>query len=192
MLAPSIFHSKYCEAIMTINPVRTAWVKRAAIVMVAGGIGVGTYLGLTATQQPQTAIAPQVTPQLISQSMEVSAFRSPTCGCCGAWLDHMKSQGFKVKDHLVEDMEGIKREHNIPSDLTSCHTAIVGGYVVEGHIPAADVIRLLSEQPAIAGIAVPGMPIGSPGMESGNRREPYTVFSFTADGEITTFQEHTS
>ena len=104
----------------------------------------------------------------------------------------MKAQGFKVDDNITQNMEGVKREHRVPENLASCHTALVGGYVVEGHIPAADVIRLITEQPNVAGIAVPGMPLGSPGMESGNIREPYTVYSFTQSGEITPFQEHST
>jgi hypothetical protein len=102
----------------------------------------------------------------------------------------MRANGFQVEDNVVEDIEAVKREHNVPPDLASCHTAIVNGYIVEGHIPAADVARLLREQPDVAGIAVPGMPIGSPGMESGNIRQPYAVFTFTEDGTATVFQEH--
>lgn len=104
----------------------------------------------------------------------------------------MQAQGFEVQDNIVEDMEGVKREHNVPNDLASCHTAIANGYVIEGHIPAADVKRLLTEKPDVAGIAVPGMPIGSPGMESGDVKEPYTVFTFDQAGQTTAFAEHNS
>ncbi|WP_448571734.1 DUF411 domain-containing protein [Trichothermofontia sp.] len=84
----------------------------------------------------------------------------------------------------------IKRQYGVPSNLVSCHTAIVAGYVIEGHVPAADIQRLLTENPNVVGIATPGMPIGSPGMAMGNQRKPYTVVSFTADGKTATFADH--
>ena len=87
-------------------------------------------------------------------------------------------------------MAAIKTRYGVPEELTSCHTAIVGGYVIEGHVPAADVQRLLSEQPQVLGLAVPGMPMGSPGMESGDRIDPYKVVSFTRTGQTATFAEH--
>ena len=121
---------------------------------------------------------------------EITVFRSPTCGCCGKWIEHAEAAGFQVKDEITEDMSAIKQQYGVPQSLTSCHTTIVGDYVVEGHIPAEDVQRLLTEKPDVAGIAVPGMPIGSPGMESGDYTEPYTVFSFTESGETATFAEH--
>lgn len=121
---------------------------------------------------------------------EMTVFRSPTCGCCGKWIEHAEAAGFQVKDEVTEDMSDIKQQYGVPQTLTSCHTTVVGGYVIEGHVPAEDVQRLLLEQPNIAGIAVPGMPIGSPGMESGDYVEPYTVFSFTESGETEPFSEH--
>jgi len=121
---------------------------------------------------------------------EITVFRSPTCGCCGKWIEHAEAAGFQVKDEVTEDMSAIKQTYGVPQSLTSCHTTVVGDYVVEGHIPAEDVQRLLTEKPDIAGIAVPGMPIGSPGMESGDYTEPYTVFSFTESGETSAFSEH--
>lgn len=121
---------------------------------------------------------------------ELTVFRSPLCGCCGQWIEHMRVAGFTVKDTLVADLAAVKEDHGITSDLASCHTTLVNGYVVEGHVPAADVQRLLTEQPDVVGIAVPGMPIGSPGMEVGDQTEPYTVLAFTADGEPTVFAEH--
>ncbi|MBE9030455.1 CopG family transcriptional regulator [filamentous cyanobacterium LEGE 11480] len=102
----------------------------------------------------------------------------------------MQAVGFTVEDNITENLDAIKKQHNLPNDLAACHTAIAAGYVIEGHIPAADIQRLLAEKPKIAGIAVPGMPIGSPGMESGNIRESYATYSFTKDGKVTIFQEH--
>ncbi|MGB3309915.1 MAG: DUF411 domain-containing protein [Nodosilinea sp.] len=121
---------------------------------------------------------------------ELTVYRSPTCRCCSHWVDHMKAAGFQVKDVVTEDMATLKAQHGVPEDAASCHTAIAAGYVIEGHVPAADVQRLLSEQPDVLGIAAPGMPMGSPGMEMGDRVDPYTVVSFTQSGETATFAEH--
>ncbi|MEO0869745.1 MAG: DUF411 domain-containing protein [Cyanobacteria bacterium J06642_11] len=132
-------------------------------------------------------------PAPISQAAlasEINVFRSPTCGCCGLWIEHMRDAGFQVNDQITEDMTAVKEQYGVPENLKSCHTTVVDGYVVEGHIPAEDVARLLTEKPDIAGISVPGMPIGSPGMESGNYVEPYTVFTFEKDGSTTNFSEH--
>lgn len=121
---------------------------------------------------------------------ELTVYRSPTCRCCGHWVDHMKAAGFEVHDVVTEDMAALKAQYGVPEDAASCHTAIVAGYVIEGHVPATDVQRLLSEQPDVLGIAAPGMPMGSPGMEMGDRVDPYTVVSFTQAGETATFAEH--
>ena len=126
----------------------------------------------------------------VAFNQELTVFRSPTCGCCGLWIEHMEAAGFTVKDNVTEDMTAIKEQYGVPANLASCHTTVVDGYVVEGHIPAEDVQRLLAEKPDVTGIAVPGMPIGSPGMESGDYVEPYTVFSFTESGETAAFAEH--
>ncbi|MEO0759496.1 MAG: DUF411 domain-containing protein [Cyanobacteria bacterium J06648_16] len=139
--------------------------------------------------QPDRATLPNAA-DLIAAAGEVTVFRSPTCGCCGQWAEHLQAAGFQIKDELTEDMDAVKAQYNIPDGFSACHTAIVGDYVVEGHIPVEDVIRLLAEKPDIAGIAVPGMPIGSPGMESGNYVEPYTVFSYTETGETAAFSAH--
>ncbi len=123
-------------------------------------------------------------------SSEMTVFRSPTCGCCGQWIEHVEAAGFQVNDEVTEDMAAVKQQYGVPQNLTSCHTTVVGDYVIEGHVPAEDIQRLLVEKPDVAGIAVPGMPIGSPGMESGDYVEPYDVFSFTDSGETAVFAEH--
>jgi hypothetical protein len=120
----------------------------------------------------------------------IEVFKSATCGCCALWVEHLERNGFATRVTNVTNLPAIKRQHQVPGQLESCHTAIVGGYVVEGHVPAADIQRLLATKPAIAGIAVPGMPVGSPGMEQGNRRDPYTVVSFTKDGKTATFASY--
>jgi hypothetical protein len=120
---------------------------------------------------------------------ELTMYKSPTCGCCNAWAEHMRSHGFAVEAHDVADVAPVKAENAIPPRLASCHTAFVGGYVIEGHVPASDVQRLLAERPAVAGLAVPGMPVGSPGMEGPNP-ERYDVLSFDASGRTAVFSSH--
>ncbi|HEV8346195.1 MAG TPA: DUF411 domain-containing protein [Vicinamibacterales bacterium] len=123
-------------------------------------------------------------------SGDVQVYKQPGCGCCELWARHMRAAGFRVAVEEAADVEGMKRRHAIPINLRSCHTSVVGAsrvYRLEGHVPANIVRRLLSEKPAVAGIAVPGMPIGSPGMESGSRRDPYDVIAFDADGRQRVF-----
>ncbi|HKK30836.1 MAG TPA: DUF411 domain-containing protein [Alphaproteobacteria bacterium] len=121
---------------------------------------------------------------------EMQVFKSPWCGCCTAWVEHMRQAGFDVNVTDMEDLSPAKTHYGIADDLQSCHTAIVDGYAIEGHVPAADVKRLLSERPEGAGLSVPGMPIGSPGMEHGNRSEPYEVILFDRSGGRSIFARH--
>jgi hypothetical protein len=121
----------------------------------------------------------------------VEVFKSPTCGCCANWVDHMRASGFTVRTTDVKDLSQIKASRGIPGPVQSCHTSLVGGYVVEGHVPAADVHRLLKEKPAIAGIAVGGMPVGSPGMEfEGLKAQAYDVMAFDKSGQTRVFAKH--
>lgn len=119
-----------------------------------------------------------VSPAHASASV-LEVFKSPYCGCCRVWVDHMQEAGFRVKVTNLEDLEPLKTRFGVSRDLHSCHTGIVEKYVIEGHVPAADVTRLLKERPAATGLAVPGMPIGSPGMEQGGRRDSYQVILFS-------------
>ena len=123
---------------------------------------------------------------------EVTVYRSPSCGCCGEWVKHMQKHGFKIIDNKTEDMEAIKQKHNVPQQLASCHTAIIDGYVMEGHISADDIKRFLASKPKQIGLAVPGMPLGTPGMEAGSRKQPFTVASFNKDGSVKVFKEYKS
>ena len=121
----------------------------------------------------------------------VEVFKSPTCGCCSQWVEHMRQNGFNVRATDVNDLTEIKKSRGVPDQVQSCHTAVVNGYVVEGHVPAADVQRMLKEKPAIAGIAVGGMPPGSPGMDfPGTKAQPYDVVSFTKSGTTRVFAKH--
>lgn len=123
----------------------------------------------------------------------VVVYKTPTCGCCTKWVDHLRANGFTVeaKDVSQSALDALKRDRGVPPALGSCHTALVGGYVVEGHVPASDVTRLLQEKPKVAGLAVPEMPIGSPGMEvPGRDAQPYAVVTFDERGNTTTFSRH--
>ncbi len=122
-------------------------------------------------------------------ALEVTVYKSPTCGCCSKWIAHMEANGFEVNAHDLADLTQVKLEHGVSRELISCHTALVDGYVIEGHVPAADIRRLLQERPDVVGLAVPGMVIGSPGME-GPSSEPYNVLTFDRDGNTTVFAKH--
>lgn len=120
---------------------------------------------------------------------EITVYKSPTCGCCKQWIKHLQANGFAVKSKDVPNVNPYKAENGVPMQLSSCHTAKVGGYVIEGHVPAADIKRLLKERPKITGLTVPGMPEGSPGME-GPHPQHYDVLTFDADGRIAVFAHH--
>ncbi len=120
-------------------------------------------------------------------ALAITVYRDPSCSCCGGWINYLTIQGFQPKNVLTSDMNALKRQYGVPNDLVSCHTAVIDGYVIEGHVPADNIKRLLAEQPNVTGIAVPGMPIGTPGMESGDIREPFTVLSFDQQGNTEAF-----
>jgi hypothetical protein len=121
----------------------------------------------------------------------VEVFKTPTCGCCQNWVEHLRKSGFNVRTTDLNDLSEIKKSRGVPEQVQSCHTAVVGGYVVEGHVPASDIQRMLTEKPAIAGIAVGGMPTGSPGMDfPGVKAQPYNVMSFDKNGATRVFAKH--
>ena len=141
----------------------------AAVLMFAGSVGI--------TAQGRQTV--------------VEVYKSPTCGCCSKWVDHLRSHGFVVRTTDTEAVDQLKTKHGVPRQARSCHTALVGAYVVEGHVPATDIHRLLKERPAVAGIAVPGMPIGSPGMEvPGVKPQAFNVIAFARDGSTRVFASH--
>ncbi|NQV82804.1 MAG: DUF411 domain-containing protein [Rhodospirillales bacterium] len=123
-----------------------------------------------------------------AQSADVLVYKSPTCGCCKGWVAHMEKNGHSVKVQDLEDLDQIKKMAGVPEMFQACHTAMIDGYVVEGHVPAKDVARLLKERPKVRGIAVPGMPAGSPGMEGPPER--YDVVQFQANGTSSVFAKH--
>ena len=120
----------------------------------------------------------------------IEVVKSPYCGCCGAWVDHLKAAGFDVRVNEVDDTTAARRRLGMPDAFGSCHTATVGGYVLEGHVPAAEVKRLLAAKPKAIGLAVPGMPVGSPGMEVGARRDPYDVLLIARNGGSTVYAHY--
>lgn len=153
-----------------------AYAKAFGLGIVLALLGVGAYLQWGATA---AADLPPVT-----------VYKSPTCGCCGDWVTHLRDNGFPVEVKARVNLRPVKQQMGVPKALASCHTAVVNEYVVEGHVPAAEIKRLLRETPDLRGISVPGMPVGSPGMERGDRVDPYSVIGFTASGDTTVVAEY--
>jgi hypothetical protein len=120
----------------------------------------------------------------------MTVYKTKTCGCCGKWIEHLRANGFTVNVKEVDATEEARKQFGVPDQLASCHTGVVGGYAVEGHVPAADVRRLLKEKPKAKGISVPGMPLGSPGMEQGPRKDPYSVLLFDEKGGVKEYQKY--
>lgn len=121
---------------------------------------------------------------------EITVHRRADCHCCAKWIDHLRAAGFAVRVHNVEDMTPIKDRLGVPASQRTCHTAEVGGYFIEGHVPAADIRLLLATHPKARGLALPGMPVGAPGMDEGGTQAPYTVELVASDGETTPFASH--
>jgi len=159
--------------------------------LTGGFVAAGSLLSLANSKSAQAA-----TLESGSSAPTLTVFRSPTCGCCEDWVSHVQAAGFTVEEVVTENIDAIKARYGVPEPLASCHTALITTshkhrYWVEGHVPATDIQRLLAERPKdIAGIATPGMPIGSPGMEQGNDVEPYQVIAFTTAGKFTVFANH--
>ena len=152
--------------------------KLAVIPVFAVAVPLGAAVMSTAAHEPAAPIA-------------VTVYKNAQCGCCKNWVEHLRKEGFEVTAKDVNDLSAIKNKLGVPSALASCHTAIVGQYVVEGHVPAADIKRLLEEKPKVAGIGVPGMPVGSPGMEMpGTPADRYNVMAFAKDGKQRVFASH--
>lgn len=138
------------------------------------------------------ALAPSLARAAGPAPTPVEVWKDPNCGCCKDWVDHMQANGFKVTVHETGN-NAVRARLGLPQKLGSCHTALVGGYVVEGHVPASDVRALLQQKPKALGIAVPGMPVGSPGMDGavyGDRRDPYDVLLVAHDGSTRVFKSY--
>jgi hypothetical protein len=131
------------------------------------------------------------TPALAEGAPGVTVYKDPSCGCCTKWVEHLRTAGLRPTVHDRADMDALKDSLGVPSSLRSCHTAVAGKYVIEGHVPADDLKRLVARAPkGVLGIAVPGMPAGSPGMEMGTRRDPFDVVAFSANGKTSVFARH--
>ena len=122
--------------------------------------------------------------------IDITVYRSASCSCCGKWLEHLKANNFNVKDMVMEDVLPIKQKQGITDKLASCHTALVDNYVIEGHVPANDIMKLLKSKPKVIGLAVPGMVNGSPGMEMGDHKNAYEVVSFDKDQKTADFSSY--
>ena len=125
----------------------------------------------------------------------ITVWKDPNCGCCGGWVEHLRRNSFVATVHETADVQSVKRQLGVPAALASCHTAEIGGYAIEGHVPAREVRRLLKEKPAAVGIAAPGMPLGSPGMDTpeyGGRKTPYDVLLVRRDGSSSVYQSYRS
>lgn len=156
---------------------RRAWIGRAA----------ATALGGAAT----TTLLPRIAEATVAKPTPITVYKDPSCGCCKNWVEHLRANGFAPDVHDRNDMDTLKDSLGVPASLRSCHTAVVEKYVVEGHVPAADVKRLLTAKPAkTVGVAVPGMPAGSPGMEMGGRVDRYDVIAFAPGGATRIFARH--
>lgn len=123
-----------------------------------------------------------------SNAQAITVYKSPTCGCCKKWITHLENNGFKVTAHDTNDVRSIKQQNGVGDHLASCHTALVNGYVIEGHVPADTIKRLLKEKPIATGLAAPGMPMGSPGME-GTRKDPHNILLFNRSGDTAIYEK---
>ena len=156
----------------------TTAIKVTALLATVAALGAGAFAA--DLRQPEPAAPAKV---------EIMVYKTPTCGCCGKWVDHMRASGFTATVKDTVDLAPIKARLGVPASLASCHTTVVNGYVVEGHVPAAAVLKLLKERPAIVGISAPGMPRGSPGME-GPVKDRFDVVTFDRAGHSRVFTSH--
>lgn len=157
---------------------RRAWL--AALTKTAVG---ATALSTLASVTPATATA--------ESPRKIVVYKDPSCGCCKAWVSYLRANGFTPEVHDRNDMDALKDSLGVPSAMRSCHTAVVGRYLVEGHVSAPEITRLMATAPkGVAGLAVPGMPAGSPGMEMGSRKDKYDVLAFHGNGATTVFARH--
>jgi hypothetical protein len=172
-------------------PKATASAVVGAVVVTAAAL---VYAGPSDAERSLTPREqPAVVPVLVSAEgaaakPTVHVWKDPTCGCCSLWVEHLRAAGYAVEVEETPDLRAIKRAKGIPRPLTSCHTATVDGYVIEGHVPADVIDRVLAERPDVAGLAVPGMPVGSPGMEiEGQAPVHYEIVAFTSAGETNVY-----
>ena len=140
------------------------------------GILAAVVIGVSCTQAP-------------AETAEMTVYKTSTCGCCKSWIRHLRANGFTVNAYDVQNLDQIARQNGVSPQLRSCHTARIGGYVIEGHVPAQDIKRLLAEKPTVAGLTVPGMPQSAPGMDVPGK-EPYNVYTFNTDGSTAVYARY--
>ncbi|MBI4266653.1 MAG: DUF411 domain-containing protein [Acidobacteria bacterium] len=173
---------------------RKAWLGIGVALVTVLGVGIAVFAGRSDQAATQVSVAASDTGAAPDGAVlpVVDVYKDPTCGCCSKWVEHLEAAGFTVRTTDTGDLAEFKTKHNVPALVRSCHTALVDGYVMEGHVPAADVQRFLRERPAnVAGLGVPGMPIGSPGMEvAGTQAQRYDVIAFAKDGSTRVFATH--
>ena len=168
---------------MSAFATRTNLLKAFGIGVLIAVLGIGGYVYFGDTARYQTVDG--------SDLPAITVYKSPTCGCCNDWIDHLRANGFTVRPQNVSSREALQQKYGLPRMMGSCHTGVVEGYVIEGHVPAEDVARLLRKNPPnVAGLTVPGMPVGSPGMEQGDRFDPFAVMAFTDDGRASVFSRY--
>ncbi len=143
-----------------------------------------------ASLEKAVAQAPNSAPEVRKPGHTIKVYKSATCGCCSRWADHLEKNGFCVVLHDTEELGQIKNKFGVPADMQSCHTATIGEYVIEGHVPASDIEELVKTKPAQLILAVPGMPLGSPGMEHPSRSTPYESLLVGDSGRVTVFERH--
>jgi hypothetical protein len=164
-----------------------------AVILIIGASGFSSNQAHTVSDINQNSTLARVWDQQredYSGNMKMTVYRSPSCGCCHQWMDHAKKQGFEITEVKTDNMDAIKKQYKIPANIASCHTAIIDGYVMEGHIPATDIKRFLKQKPNQLGLIVPGMSIGSPGMESGNNKQPFEVLTLGKNGSTQVFKTY--
>lgn len=143
-------------------------------------LGAAAFVGMTGTACAQTP-----------RSRNLTVFKTPTCACCDAWITHMRDAGFNTSITVLPSLQSVRSSRGMPDALASCHTGLIDGYLVEGHVPVRDVIRLLAERPTAVGLAVPAMPLGSPGMETPQgHKEPYDTLLVLRSGATRVFTRH--
>ena len=142
-----------------------------------------SFLKIAASSAAALVVLPSIE-EAIAAEQPITVYKTPTCGCCKLWVDHLRNHGFDPTSHDLPDLTATKDRLRVPNALRSCHTAVIGRYVFEGHVPADLIRKFIAEKPAtFIGLAVAGMPAGSPGMEASGRKDPYEVLAFTDEGK---------
>ena len=158
----------------------------------AGGIALAAFVAACAPEAASETGSdggdPMADASVVADAPTVTVYKSPTCGCCANWVTHMRQAGFTVEVEDTDRLPLVKAEAGVPLQLQSCHTAMIGDYVFEGHVPAEAIARFLAEAPDAKGLAVPGMPVGSPGMEQGDRVDPYDIVLFDENGSTGVYE----